>query len=93
MGVRDRGTNMRNDDTIYRGKGRREAATRRAFYIWMAAYAAVLVAIVAIHSFGGIATGTTIDANGVRTQQAGTIGAPQSSLAVRLAPVSFDREG
>ncbi|BCP54608.1 hypothetical protein K32_32250 [Kaistia sp. 32K] len=32
---------------------RRETATRGAFYIWMAAYAAALVAIVSVHEFSG----------------------------------------
>ena len=74
---------------------KRETATRRAFYIWMAAYAAVIVAIAAAHTLGGFAGSTTIDAHGIRTQQAKVTGEPQSSLAGSVVPAAFaaDREG
>ncbi|MCX5578071.1 hypothetical protein [Kaistia terrae] len=41
------------DDTTKGGSHRRERATRGAFYLWMAAYAAIVVAIVAVHAVGG----------------------------------------
>lgn len=76
-------------------QGRRETATRRAFYVWMAAYATVIVAIAAFHSFAGVSNGTTIDIHGVRTQQAKVIGEPQSSIAGRILPatVMLDVDG
>lgn len=46
---------MQMDDTKKRGNRRRERATRGAFYLWMAAYAAVVVAIVTIHAVSGTA--------------------------------------
>jgi hypothetical protein len=76
---------MRND-ILHRASPRRETATRSAFFIWMAAYAAVLVAIVAVHSLGVMSNGTTIDASGMRTQQAKMTGQPQSSIAGRALP-------
>ena len=73
---------------------RRETATRRAFYLWMAAYIVVIVAIAAAHLIGGVG-GTAIDANGIRTQQAKVIGEPQSSLAggILLPAASDGRDG
>ncbi|MBN8999380.1 MAG: hypothetical protein J0H54_08280 [Rhizobiales bacterium] len=72
---------------------RREAATRRAAFVWMLAYAAVIVAIAAAHMFGGV-SGTLIDAHGLRPQQAKVSAAPQSSLAGSIVPVSLDgRDG
>jgi uncharacterized membrane protein YhaH (DUF805 family) len=46
---------MSMDDTnrSFSGSHRRERATRGAFYLWMAAYAAIVVAIVAVHAIGG----------------------------------------
>ncbi|MCX5495132.1 hypothetical protein OSH11_10480 [Kaistia dalseonensis] len=74
------------NDTFHRASPRRETAARRLFYVWMAAYAAVIVAIAVVHTFGGIAGGTVIDADGIRTQQAKMTGEPQSSLADRMLP-------
>ncbi|PPE80943.1 hypothetical protein C3941_06505 [Kaistia algarum] len=98
--LNDRGTIMDTDDTniptkTTRMHAKRETATRRAFYIWMAAYAAVIVTIALVHSITGIAPGITIDANGVRTQQAKIVGEPQSSIAGRILPqaVRADVEG
>lgn len=73
---------------------RHETRTRRAFYIWMAAYAAVLVAIALAHVSGGIG-GSPIDPHDIRTQQARASGEPQSSLASPLAiqPAALDVEG
>lgn len=79
---------MTANDPLQRTGIRREKATRRAFFIWMAAYAAVIVAIAAAHMLGGI-SGTTIDVNGIRTQQAKVVGEPQSSLAGRILPTTF----
>jgi cytochrome bd-type quinol oxidase subunit 2 len=86
---------MTTNDPLTRNHAKRENATRRAFLIWMAAYAAVVVAIAFAHTLGGLTSGTTIDANGIRTQQAKVIGAPQSSLAGRILPAnaSYDRDG
>jgi len=47
---------MRTNDENQSRAGRRERATRGAFYLWMAAYAAVVVAIVAVHALGGSAS-------------------------------------
>lgn len=71
---------------FHRNSPRREAATRRAFFVWMAAYVVVILAIAAIHTFGGIATGTVIDQNGIQTQQAKITGEPQSSIVGRPLP-------
>ncbi|WEK49981.1 MAG: hypothetical protein P0Y66_20275 [Candidatus Kaistia colombiensis] len=46
---------MRTNDENQSRAGRRERATRGAFYLWMVAYAAVVVAIVAVHTLGGTA--------------------------------------
>jgi len=47
--------NMDDKNKSFSGSRRRERATRGAFYLWMAAYAAVVVAIVAVHAIGGAA--------------------------------------
>ncbi|WP_336800728.1 hypothetical protein [Kaistia sp. MMO-174] len=44
---------MRTNDENQSRAGRRERATRGAFYLWMAAYAAVVVAIVTVHAMSG----------------------------------------
>ncbi len=44
---------MSTNDRNHGGSRRRERATRGAFYLWMAAYAAVVVAIVAVHAISG----------------------------------------
>ena len=62
---------------------KRETATRRAFVLWMAGYAIALALLGSLYAFGGGA-GITIDANGLRIQQARVIDAPQSSLADRM---------
>ncbi len=74
------------NDTFHRASPRRETAARRLFFVWMAAYAAVIVAIAAVHSFGGVAGTSVIDADGIRTQQAKMTGEPQSSIADRVLP-------
>lgn len=48
---------MSTDDTTKGGSRRRERATRGAFYLWMATYAVVVVAIVAVHAVGGNSAG------------------------------------
>lgn len=65
---------------------RREKVTRRAFILWIAAYAAALVVVAALHSFGGAPAGVTVDQNGIRMQQARATGGPQSSLADHILP-------
>lgn len=69
---------MRKNDTNRSGNGshRRERATRGAFYLWMAAYAAVVVAIVAVHAIGG----ATSEPDTEQTRQAAQSG-------VSLGPV------
>ncbi|WP_156912020.1 hypothetical protein [Kaistia adipata] len=44
---------MSTNDTTSHGRPRRETAARGAFYVWIAAYAAVTIAIATIHGFGG----------------------------------------
>ena len=85
---------MSAQNPVTRGGPKREAATRRAFIVWMAAYAAVILAI-AVHTLAGMPLGTTIDADGVKTQQAKAAGEPQSSLARdgKTFKVAFGREG
>jgi hypothetical protein len=46
------GHEMSTDDRNRATTPRREKATRGAFYIWMAAYAAALVAIATVHGLG-----------------------------------------
>lgn len=79
-------TNYAFDEKNDRSNPRRETVARRAFFIWMAAYAAVVVAILTIHSVGGMAGGTVINADGIRTQQAKMTGEPQSSIARQFLP-------
>lgn len=78
-----------------RSHPRREKATRRAFFVWMAAYAVALVIVAMAHTLGGAPVGTTLDASDVQTQQAKVAGQPQSSIAGRELPqvVSFDIDG
>ncbi|WP_156830941.1 hypothetical protein [Kaistia granuli] len=44
---------MSMDNGTKRGRPRREHAARGAFYVWIAAYAAVIIAIVTVHGIGG----------------------------------------
>ena len=89
-----RGTIMTNS-IFNRANPRREVATRRAFFVWMAAYVVVIVTIAIAHSMSGVATGTAINADGVRTQQAKMSGEPQSLMVERPSPqtASLDIEG
>jgi hypothetical protein len=85
---------MKPSHPVHSASPRREAAARRAFYLWMAAYVAVIIAIAALHSFGG-PQATPIDAGGMRTQQAKVTG-PQSAVIgapVAPLPVSFGLDG
>lgn len=49
---------MNTDDRNHGGSRRRERAARGAFYLWMAAYAAVVIAIVTVHAISGASEGT-----------------------------------
>lgn len=64
---------MNTDDRNHGGSRRRERAARGAFYLWMAAYAAVVIAIVTVHAISGTSEDT-------HTQQATRAG-------VSLGPV------
>jgi hypothetical protein len=44
---------MSTNDTSRHERPRRETAARGAFYVWIAVYAAVTIAIATIHGFGG----------------------------------------
>jgi hypothetical protein len=44
---------MSMDNGTKPGRPRREHAARGAFYVWIAAYAAVIIAIVTVHGLGG----------------------------------------
>jgi len=86
---------MSAQNPVTRGGPKREAATRRAFIVWMSAYAAVIVAIAVMHTLGGMSGGSTIDADGVKTQQAKVTGEPQSSLGggAPMFKVAFGNKG
>jgi hypothetical protein len=85
---------MKPNHPAHSASPRREAAARRAFFLWMAAYVAVIVAIAALHSFGGTAA-TPIDVNGMRTQQAKVTGPQSAVIGHPVAPqaVSFGLDG
>ena len=65
---------------------RREKAARRAFILWLAAYAIALVAVVALHGIGSAPTGIAAEPTVSSTRQARIIGEPQSLLADEPAP-------
>lgn len=64
---------------------RRERAAKRAFVIWMAGYAAILIAIFVGHSLA-LYPSTALDIKALHTLQAKITGGPQSSLSAHDAP-------
>ncbi len=79
---------MTADNIHHRPNPRREKAARRAFILWMAAYAVALVALVTLYGLGGEPAGLAGQAAAPTTQQARVTGEPQSSLADPMLPVA-----
>lgn len=67
---------MSTKDTTSHERPRREIAARGAFYVWIAAYAAVTIAIATIHGFGGTPS------------RAGEVQARQETAAEALDPTA-----
>jgi uncharacterized membrane protein YhaH (DUF805 family) len=77
---------MSTDEATKGGSRRRERATRGAFYLWMATYAAVVVAIVAVHAVGG----NSVDSDSAQSRQATRAGV---SLGPTISVVQADVNG
>ena len=79
---------MTANELHHRPNSRREKVARRAFILWMAAYAVALVAIATLYGLGGDAAGIAGRTATPTTQQARVTTQPQSSLADRILPVT-----